>query len=39
MLSPRQIDHYRDTGWLVVEDIDQHEAELLQARDLVLYCA
>jgi rhodanese-related sulfurtransferase len=25
--------------WLVVEDIDQHEAELLQARDLVLYCA
>ena len=25
--------------WLVVEDIDQHEAALLQARDLVLYCA
>ena len=25
--------------WLVVEAIDQHEAELLQARDLVLYCA
>jgi hypothetical protein len=25
--------------WLAVEDIDQHEAELLRVRDLVLYCA
>ena len=25
--------------WLLIEDIDQHEAELLRARDLVLYCA
>ena len=25
--------------WLLVEDIDEHEAELLRARDLVLYCA
>jgi membrane protein DedA with SNARE-associated domain len=25
--------------WLVVDAIDEHEAELLRARDLVLYCA
>jgi membrane protein DedA with SNARE-associated domain len=25
--------------WLVVDTIDEHEAELLRARDLVLYCA
>jgi hypothetical protein len=25
--------------WLVVDAIDEHEAELLRVRDLVLYCA
>jgi rhodanese-related sulfurtransferase len=25
--------------WMAVEAIDEHEAEFLRARDLVLYCA